>query len=692
MVAVSTPNPGNATRTNGAERSWLPRSLAAFHAHFTRRPPSVPAVYQDVFALTHYTYWGGLFIHIGLLVAFYGLGLTGLALFNCASIVVFGLTIHLSRRGWLHTALLVGGLEVALHQVYATLVLGLAAGFHFYLLILSFATLLYVHLPVVQRVVMAIAPVLLYAALYTYGLFHAPSVQLAPGPLAVFATLNLFAFMILMLGICYYFVDTARVARIAAEDLARAKTIFLANMSHELRTPMNAILGFAQILSRSDALTAEDRRNLATIDRSSEHLLELINSVLDMSKIEDGKLTLSTSPVDLPALAADLGRMFSLAASRKHLEFTVDLDPDLPRVVLADELKLKQVLINLLNNALKFTAAGRVTLSVRAEPSADAPPVSHRRRLRFAVADTGPGISREEQAQLFQLFTQTTLGRRSGVGTGLGLALSQGLVRLMGGTIEVASDLGHGAVFSFSIETEIAAASAVPGRSAARALALEPGQPAFRLLVVDDNEDNREVLLQLLRKLGFTVTSARDGEEAVALWREFSPHLTWMDLQMPVMDGYEATRLIKDLARDLDRLPAPVVAITASALQGERQRIRDIGCDDFLTKPFREEDIVAALERHLGARFIRETPSSTTDSSDTGTTTDWPARFSRLPAADLDALRASVAALDLDSAQRAADTVAQSDPELAGRIRALLQDYRFDTLTEELSQAAPPSA
>ncbi len=654
--------------------SWLARHLIQVHTRLTTMPPGIPEVHRDIFAMTHYTYWCGLLAHCSFLVLFTLLDLPGLVIFNVASVLVYVCTLVLSRRGFLQTALFVGGLEVTLHQVYATLMLGLSSGFHFYLLILSFATLLYTHLPAAQRLAMAVAPIVLYVGLYTYGIYHPPAVALDPFPLSLLASGNLLAFTLILTGICFYFVDTAKKARIEAENLARAKTLFLANMSHELRTPLNAILGFTQIVSRSPALTPQDQGNLATIDRSGEHLLGLINSVLDMSKIEDGKLTLSETTVDLAGFLDDLTRMFTLSASRRRLEFATDIGPGLPAAVLVDEVKLRQVLINLLNNAIKFTDSGSVRLIVRGERAG-----TGRVRLGFAVRDTGPGLAPGELSQLFQLFTQTSAGKRAGGGTGLGLALSQRLVRLMGGNIEVESRPGAGSTFSFRVEAR--ETESMPLRQTVRVQGLAPGQPAFRLLVVDDNEDNRNVLLQLFQRLGFAVHSAGGGEEGVRLWRELRPHLTWMDLHMPGVDGYEATRRIKELAREAGAT-APVIAITASALQGERERVLALGCDDFVTKPFRVQELAALMERHLGAVFLAGTVEPVSPAR--ASAMDWRARLQRLPETQRDSLRAAADALDPDAAERVLTAIETQDPALVVELRSLLQAYRFDTVADLL--------
>jgi two-component system sensor histidine kinase ChiS len=391
----------------------------------------------------------------------------------------------------------------------------------------------------------------------------------------------------------------------AAEAANRAKSIFLANMSHEFRTPLNAILGFTQLMNRDTSLAAEQQENLGIISRSGEHLLGLINDVLELSKIEAGRATLNEQSFDLHHLLHGLEEMFRLRAEDEGLTLIFDRAPDVPQYVRADEGKLRQVLMNLLGNAVKFTQEGSVALRVRY--LAGQPASQPTGRLHFSVEDTGPGIAPEEMAAVFDPFVQTASGQRSQEGTGLGLPISQQFARLMGGDLTVRSELGQGSTFQFEVPVEVLDASGVQAaQPTRRVIGLEPGQRTYRLLIVDDKEVNRKLMVRMLTDLGppplgFEVREAVNGQEAIEIWERWEPHLIWMDMRMPVMDGYEATRRIKATIKGQATV---IVALTASALEEDRVIMLSEGCDDYMRKPFREADLFDALARHLGVRFV----------------------------------------------------------------------------------------
>jgi signal transduction histidine kinase len=410
--------------------------------------------------------------------------------------------------------------------------------------------------------------------------------------------------------------DQLRHARDDAEAANRAKSTFLANMSHELRTPLSAIIGFAQLMQRGPSLTPDQQEFLGIINRSGQHLRDLINDVLEMSKIEAGRVTLNESQFDLPPVLNDVEKMFQLRTQEKGLQLVVDCAPDVPTSLHSDERKLRQVLINLLSNAVKFTQAGRVTLRVRTQGPGDrgrddgvAPPRAPNPDLRtlvFEVEDTGPGIAPDELPTLFQAFGQTRTGQQAQEGTGLGLAISRRFVQLMGGDITVQSEVGCGSVFTFDITVPAAepAEAARPDEDGhLKVLRLAPDQPAYRVLVVDDMVDNRHLLVRLLERVGFTVREASNGQQAVEVWEQWFPHLIWMDIRMPVMDGYEATRCIKSRAAAAGKSTA-IVALSASAFEEEQSRILAAGCDGFVGKPFRDTDIFEHMARFLGVRYL----------------------------------------------------------------------------------------
>jgi signal transduction histidine kinase/streptogramin lyase/FixJ family two-component response regulator len=407
----------------------------------------------------------------------------------------------------------------------------------------------------------------------------------------------------------------------AAEAANRAKSVFLANMSHELRTPLNAILGFSQLMLRSASIRQEadpdtdqeHRENLEVIARSGEHLLSLINEVLEMSKIEAGRATLNEQVVDLHRLLDGLEDMFHLRAEEKELSLSFERSLEVPEYVLADEGKLRQVLMNLLGNAIKFTNEGTITLRVELDRlEADSAGEVHEESLlegpilRFEVRDTGPGINPDEMKVLFDPFVQTTSGQLSQEGTGLGLTISQQFARLMGGDLTVASEVNKGSTFTLLLPLEPVDSAIIEStKPQRRVIGLAPGQHPCRLLVVDDKQINRTLLVKLFAPLGFEVREAIHGKEAIEIWEEWEPHLIWMDMRMPVMDGYEATRRIKSTTKGQATV---IIALTASALEEDREIILSEGSDGYIRKPFREDELFEALETHLGVQFLMEEP------------------------------------------------------------------------------------
>ena len=407
-------------------------------------------------------------------------------------------------------------------------------------------------------------------------------------------------------------------AKEAAEVANRAKSEFLSKMSHELRTPLNAILGFTQVLTRDNSLNLEQQEHLEIINRSGEHLLNLINDVLEMSKIESGRISFDETSFDLYRLLDSLEEMLQLKAKSKGLQLIFECCSDVPRYVQTDQGKLRQVLINLLGNALKFTQEGSVTLRAsllkgqgqinnQMEAISTAGSIEPM-RIQLEVEDTGFGIALEEMNTLFQAFVQTQSGRKSQEGTGLGLPISQQFVELMGGKITVNSILNQGTTFKVEIPIKLAEAVDIETQQPRQKIVgLEPGQPLYRILVVEDRWENRQLLIKLLAPLGFEVRSAENGLEGVALWKSWEPHLIWMDMRMPVMNGYEATKQIKS---QLKGQATVIIALTASALEEERSIILSAGCDDFMRKPFQASVLFEKLAQHLGVRYVYEPISS----------------------------------------------------------------------------------
>ncbi|MGE5660492.1 MAG: PAS domain S-box protein [Actinomycetota bacterium] len=394
----------------------------------------------------------------------------------------------------------------------------------------------------------------------------------------------------------------------AAEVANRAKSTFLANMSHELRTPLNAILGFAQLMNPASNLTQEQHKYLNIIHRSGEHLLNLINEILDLSKIESGQTFLNESSFSLEDLLGEIEDFFQLKSREKGLNLSVELAPDLPNFIQSDRLKLRQVLINLIGNAIKFTQAGSIKLQASRGNCRD------QTLINFEVTDTGVGISPQEVDKLFQPFVQTQAGLSSPEGTGLGLAISRQYIQLLGGDITVSSQVDRGTTFKFYIAVTPANATTILSEQPTHhAISLAPNQPSYRILVVDDRATNRELLVQILANVGFDVQEACNGQEALEKWKDFEPHLIWMDMQMPVMNGWEATRRIK---ATLKGKMTVIIAITASVFEEEKASILSVGCDDIVSKPFQKPLIFHKLYQHLGVRYLYQeiTPSLTSNS------------------------------------------------------------------------------
>ncbi len=479
-------------------------------------------------------------------------------------------------------------------------------------------------------------------------------------------------------------------AKEAAETANRAKSVFLANMSHELRTPLNAILGFTQIMERDPSFPPQRRKNLETIDRSGKHLLDLINDVLEMSKIEAGRTNLEKTGFDLYNTLDSLESIMRVRAENKGLNLVFEREDDLPRYIRTDERKLRQVLINLLGNAIKFTKEGRVTLRVvtkdegrttKEQPSSIVRPSSpvprEARVLVFEVEDTGVGIDPQEMDQLFEPFRQTQSGLQVGEGTGLGLPISRQFVQLMGGDISVQSQVGQGSTFSFDVPLELAEVGEMGReRPTRRAVGLAPDQPSYRILVVDDSVENRELLRQMLEQVSFEVRTAVDGQVAIEEYQRWQPHLIWMDIRMPVLDGYQATKQIK--AQAGASAPA-VIAVTASAFEEERAKVLEAGCDDFVRKPFTEKEIFDTMAEHLGVRYVYEELSPPEGEADSA-----PARVA-LELADLAALPDGWLADLRDAAMRGRsrqllDLIEHIEPDhasLARSLRAMVNGYQF---------------
>jgi signal transduction histidine kinase/DNA-binding response OmpR family regulator len=456
-----------------------------------------------------------------------------------------------------------------------------------------------------------------------------------------------------------------------AEAANTAKNTFVATMSHELRTPLNAILGFSDLMIRDENATAMQKESVAIINRSGAHLLSMINDVLEISKIEAGRLELDIHVFDLPKLLHEMGEMISLRASTTQLNFRLEISPTIPQYVKSDCGKLRQVLINLLGNALKFTQRGGVILRANAQPLTTAMQMM----LVIEVADSGAGISAEHQKGLFQPFVQ--LGRESLEieGTGLGLAISKSLIDLLNGHISVNSVLGVGSTFKVELPILLAESDDITVKENWNPVkALAPQQPAWRILVVDDNTDNRLLLVKILTDVGFKVREASNGKEAICTFEQWRPHLICLDMRMPVMDGYEACRKIRQLSGGK---AVKIVATTASVLDEEQDDIIAAGCDTVLFKPFHAPELFAVLMSCLNVKFIyREIPNIEISPKPELTTE----MLSKLPAELLQPLHAAALNLDTEETEAIILKIRLISPEIAKGLQDLMQRYQFDQM------------
>ncbi len=461
-------------------------------------------------------------------------------------------------------------------------------------------------------------------------------------------------------------------ARDAAEAANKAKSVFLANMSHELRTPLNAILGFSSIMRNNPLLQENDRHYMDIINRSGEHLLTLINDVLEMAKIEAGRVQIYEAPFDLGAMVRDVANMMRVRAAEKGLQLQIDQSSEFPRYIVGDEARLRQVLINLVGNALKFTQQGGITIRLGTKINTN----SH---LLIEVEDSGSGIAPENQKRIFEPFVQ--LGHQADKrGTGLGLSITRQFVQLMNGHISLESTLGKGSLFRVDLPLKQAGEAEISnlfGLKQGEVLGVAPGQAEYRILIVEDQLENQLLLANLMEAIGFQYKVADNGKQGVELFQSWKPHLIWMDRQMPVLDGLETTKKIRGLPGGKD---VKIVAVTASAFMEQRAEILDAGMDELIRKPYRAYEIYQCLTRQLGVQFVYSEPSA----SALETAVLVPEMLSVLPKHLCQDLENAVKSLESERIALIIQQIAQYDQKLANVLTRLNENYEYPAILKAL--------
>jgi PAS domain S-box-containing protein len=467
--------------------------------------------------------------------------------------------------------------------------------------------------------------------------------------------------------------EDLRLARNAAEAANKAKSVFLANMSHELRTPMNAILGFSNMMRVDPHLTEGLKEYLAIINRSGEHLLSLINNVLEVARIEAGRLQLEIVPFDLDGMVREVTDMMRIRAQEKGLHLLFDQASEVPRYIKGDEAHIRQIIINLINNAVKFTKQGSVRLHLDIKGNS----CTH---LVIEVEDTGPGIGLEDQQRLFEPLVQWGEGDTLH-GTGLGLTITQQFAQLMGGSIVVESTLGKGALFRVDLPVELASSADIPIPDFSQpcdVVGLATGQPRYRILIVEDQRENQLLLSRLMTNLGLEVKVAENGQQCLDLFPDWRPDLIWMDRRMPVMDGIEATKRLRQLPEGQS---VKIVSVTASAFKEQQHEILDAGTDDFVYKPYRFGEIYDCLARQLGVKYIYRTSNEDANTKPVVLT---PAMLTGLPSTLRNQLKDALESLEAKLISQIISQIGEKDAALGHTLSSFADEFDYSSIIAAL--------